>query len=153
MDDGVALMRLSGWALAQGMWQVAGGEPLATFAAWDTESGRGGARVDADSIPASVEAARRNLAAIEGLRRWVIVAEGVARADGGARYGAIRAEFGATDAALVGHATWLFQRVEGRFDLVHGPVLVVAGVDPATLAVLRLALLDAMHAVRAADAT
>jgi hypothetical protein len=141
-------MRLTGWALAQGMWQVAESGPLTTFAAWETVHGRDGARVDADTVRSSVDTARQNLAEIEGILRWAIVAEGVARAADGEALGAIRAEFGATDAALAGHATWLFRRAEASFELVRGPLLTLSGVDPATAAVLRLALLDAMHSGR-----
>nr|MBA2319884.1 hypothetical protein [Deltaproteobacteria bacterium] len=115
------------------------------------DHGRDGARVDADRVADSVATARENLAEIEGLRRWVIVAEGVATLRGRS-LGAIRGEFGATDAAIAGTATWLFDHREeagpegSRFEIVHGPVLELPGVDPATAAVLRLALLDAMHA-------
>lgn len=145
MEHGLALMKLSGWALAQGMWQVADGSPLVTFAAWETDFGRDGARVDADRVEESVRTARENLAEIEGLRRWVIVAEGVASLRG-RDVGAIRAEFGASDAAIAGTATWLFDRGDRGVEIVFGPALTLPGVDAQTAAVLRLALLDAMHA-------
>lgn len=151
MDErALAVMRLAGWALAQGLWQVAGGEPLCTFAAWELEElpDRQVARVDAESVAVSVATARRNLEEIGRLARWAIAAEGDVQSRDGQRFGAIRVEFGAYDTALAGEALYVFRR--DPFAMVQGPILRLQGGEAGEE--LRQAVLDGMHESRAAEA-
>lgn len=117
---GRALLELVGYALGQGLWAVADGAPLCTFAVWDGAFGRDAARVDADTVAESLDAARKNLAEIPDVVRWVIVLEGVVTSADGRRFGAILAEFGAQDADLDGVAVSVF-RPAPDFGVVRPP--------------------------------
>jgi hypothetical protein len=143
MDEtDLRLMELVGWALAQGLWQVAGGEPLCTFAAWEGEHGREVARVDADSVAESVHAARQNLEALEGVLRWAIAVEGEIHTRDGRRLQAIQVEFGANDTAIAGDAVYAFERAP--FQMVRGPILNLQNISGET-AVYREVVVAAMH--------
>jgi hypothetical protein len=141
---GRALLELVGYALGQGLWAVADGAPLCTFAVWEGAFGRDAARVDADTVPESLEAARKNLAELPDVLRWVIVVEGEVEAADGRRFGAIRAEFGAQDADLDGVAISVF-RPAPDFGVVRPPIVTLG--DGGTVPEGWVAwIVEAMHA-------
>lgn len=152
MDErALALMRLTGYALAQALWQVADGTPLCTFAIWELEQAnlpappdRQVARVDAESVEVSMATARRNLGEIERLLRWAIAAEGEVKTPDGRVFGAIRVEFGAHDTALEGEALYFFAK--SPFQMVQGPVIRLVGGEAGEE--LRNAVIEGMHVTR-----
>ncbi len=147
MDErALALMRLTGYALAQALWQVSEGAPLCTFAMWEADGLPDSqvARVDAESVEVSMATARRNLGEVERLVRWAIAAEGEVRTPEGRAYGAIRVEFGATDTALEGEALYFFAKAP--FAMVQGPVLRILGGEAGEE--LRSAVIEGMHVTR-----
>ena len=148
MDErALMLMRLTGYALAQGLWQVSEGVPLCTFAMWELEGlleHREVARVDAESVEESMATARRNLAGVDQIVRWAITAEGDAISANGVRLGAIRVEFGAHDTALEGEALYFFAREP--FAMTQGPILRLKGGEAGSA--LREAVIEGMHVTR-----
>ena len=71
-----AIIRLSGFALAHAAWSVCDGEALCTLAFTENNQERQLYRFEANSIPDSLNAARKELEQLEAGAHWVLVFDG-----------------------------------------------------------------------------